>query len=320
MAYDFTKMVELRNHENDEDIIFDETNHQYFTKEGKELISVTTLLHQYGLAPNYDNVNKTIVEVKADNGKKVHKEIEEWIKHGYSEKKPSKHLENFITYLIVNKLKVVDSEFIVHNEWIAGTVDLLLEDEHGNLVITEIKTTCVYQSEYVSYQLTLYKYLGVKEANKALCLLFDKNGNITTKLPKFKSESQIGEIVYAYSTNQVYHLPSINLDEQTQDSIALAQKKLTQVTTWLAQYKTFLDEMKERLIIEFEKVGAKKFENEDIAITYVGETTTQKFDTTRFKKDYPELYQKYLVNSTKKAYVIITLKDKKEDNGEEDEE
>lgn len=36
---------------------------------------------------------------------------------------------------------------------------------------------------------------------------------------------------------------------------------------------------------------------------YDEETTTNRFDSTKFKKENEELYNKYLVSSTRKAYV-----------------
>ena len=54
-----------------------------------------------------------------------------------------------------------------------------------------------------------------------------------------------------------------------------------------------------------EKNNIKKYTSPDgtFKATYYAETTTNRFDSTKFKKENEELYNQYLVPSTRKAYV-----------------
>ena len=56
-------------------ISFDSETHTYTNEEGKKLISVTTLLKQEGISPNYDCVNEDVLKAAADRGTYIHKEI-----------------------------------------------------------------------------------------------------------------------------------------------------------------------------------------------------------------------------------------------------
>ena len=46
----------------------------------KELVSVTTLLKKHGLTPDYSFVNEVVLSTKAERGKVIHKELENYIK------------------------------------------------------------------------------------------------------------------------------------------------------------------------------------------------------------------------------------------------
>lgn len=67
--------------------------------------------------------------------------------------------------------------------------------------------------------------------------------------------------------------------------------------------------MREQLLIAMEKYAVKKFENETISVTYVAPTTKTSIDTTRLKKEHPEIAQQYTKTSDVKASIKITIKD-----------
>lgn len=73
--------------------------------------------------------------------------------------------------------------------------------------------------------------------------------------------------------------------------------------------KVELAKMEEQLKNMFQEQmkvnGIKKYTSPDgtFKATYYEETTTNRFDSTKFKKENEELYNQYLVSSTRKAYV-----------------
>ena len=66
-------------------IIFNEKNHTYINEEtNKNLISVTQLLEKHGISPSYENMKSNeklskVLKSKADIGKLIHSEIEEYV-------------------------------------------------------------------------------------------------------------------------------------------------------------------------------------------------------------------------------------------------
>lgn len=79
-------------------------------------------------------------------------------------------------------------------------------------------------------------------------------------------------------------------------------KKVQKAKVELAKMEKQLKNMFQE---EMEVNGIKKYTSPDgtFKAIYYEETTTNRFDSTKFKKENEELYNQYLVPSTRKAYV-----------------
>lgn len=89
--------------------------------------------------------------------------------------------------------------------------------------------------------------------------------------------------------------------ELTQEGIKFIKK--------MQKAKVELNKMEEELKDLFkdnmEKYNISKYISPDglFSATYVAETTSNRFDTTNFKKDHEDLYNEYLKTTTRKSYV-----------------
>ena len=66
-------------------------------------------------------------------------------------------------------------------------------------------------------------------------------------------------------------------------------------------------ELKENLKEAMEKCGVKSFACDGLSASYFGETTSNKFDTTRFKKECPEIYENYLKETKRASYITMKV-------------
>lgn len=73
----------------------------------------------------------------------------------------------------------------------------------------------------------------------------------------------------------------------------------------LEEQEVSLREQLEKAMSEY---GVKKFENEQLSITYVDATTRSSIDSKALKKDLPEIAEKYSKVSNVKASIKITVK------------
>lgn len=66
--------------------------------------------------------------------------------------------------------------------------------------------------------------------------------------------------------------------------------------------------MKEKLLAAMESYGVTKFENDAIKITYFAPSTTTSIDSTKLKKEKPDIAKEYSKTSNKKSYIKIEVK------------
>lgn len=76
----------------------------------------------------------------------------------------------------------------------------------------------------------------------------------------------------------------------------------------IKEYENKIEIFKQQLLDFMEFNNIKSINNDFLKITVVGATVSNTFDSTKFKKDFPELSEKYNKSSNKKSYLKITLK------------
>ncbi|WP_195238608.1 hypothetical protein [Romboutsia sp. 1001285H_161024_C4] len=68
------------------------------------------------------------------------------------------------------------------------------------------------------------------------------------------------------------------------------------------------EKLKEDILKQMELYGIEKFENDNMSITYVKGSTGTKFDSTKFKKEQPELFGAYQVPAIRAASIRFKVK------------
>lgn len=69
------------------------------------------------------------------------------------------------------------------------------------------------------------------------------------------------------------------------------------------------DELKQRILEEMEAQGIIKVETDDLTITYVAPTSRERFDSKKFRKDNPDLYDEYVSISSVKSSIRMKVKE-----------
>ena len=68
------------------------------------------------------------------------------------------------------------------------------------------------------------------------------------------------------------------------------------------------DNLKDQLLKQMELHGIDKFDNDKFSISYVKGSTGSKFNSTKFKKDYPDIYNDYCEPSVRAASIRFKVK------------
>lgn len=294
-------------------IKFDEKTHTYTNEKGT-LISTTQLLKKAGISPNYEMVNSEILQAASEKGSLIHKEIEDFIKNG--EIGFTKELGEFINYLKAHKLTPVASELVVNDDLVAGTIDLVLKAENGELILADVKTTSTIHSDSVSWQCSIYKKLydgSHEEKISRLCVFhFNKEGELNVRDLPIKDDGVINELYEWYKTQPDTKFELSSNGQLTE--LYEAEKVIAYFESQKKEWEEKSIAMRESIVSVMKEKGISKFENEKIMITYIAPSIAKTLDTAKLKAEKPEVYNEYLKDTEKKEQVRIKLKGEKKDD------
>ncbi len=288
---------------------FNEEKHEY-TLGNRTLISVTQLMRKHGLAPDYSNVDETVLRAKAERGTLIHKEIEDYIKTG--EIGWSNEVLSFMDYVKDNKVNILSSELMVNNDIVAGTIDLILDDK-GQPVIADIKTTYQVHKESVSWQLSIYLFLYVVDKGinynefEGQCYHFDKEGQLEVLDIPLKPFTEVASLMQCEREGKTYK-QELKVENDTLLQLEDVENIIKYHEEQLKQAKAKEEEMRNALMQAMEENSIKTYETDKLKITYVEATTRSTVDSVRLKKEMPDIADKYTKVSNVKATLKITLK------------
>lgn len=159
----------------------------------------------------------------------------------------------------------------------------------ATLLLSHYRTGVTDDTEFHASNLSIINVLPYAATQEQLA-----NGLaiIRNALPAFTYEPDENEINVFDTTSEIAKL--------TPD-IGEKLRKLKQLEEAITNYKTLLKEF-------IEEHGGKSVIADDFKIVYKASSSSQKFDSVRFKKDNPELYAKYLKESSVSASISIQLK------------
>ena len=289
--------------------IFEEEAHKYFLKDaktgviGKELISVTTLMRKHGLAPDYSDVPSNILKAKAQYGTLVHKELEDFIKFEMIGFTPE--LQQFIDYCNNTGFKPAKSEFIVHNDIVAGTVDVLGQ-YNGCTILGDFKTTATLHKEAVRWQLSIYAYLAGETLDGLQAFHFADGLKVVDIEPIPVAE--VEKLLDAERRGVKYEQRQLVVENDLMMQLAEAEETIKHFELQKKEAETNAAKLREKLLEAMQAQGVKSFENERLKITYIEAGTRETIDGARLKKEMPEVAEQYKKISNIKESVRITLK------------
>ena len=312
-------------------ITMDENTHTYFVDGQVADISVTELLHKHGLAPSYDGVDEEVLNAARERGKSVHADIEKYIMaDGYE---PETREGLAFAHWAEMKTEWALAEQKLAIEWkgkfIACTADLLavlaLEKGPYVSVIADHKTTSRFQREYVSWQVSIYDFIARhigrqmindkvfywQGAEKYLCFLYDKDGKMEVKECDKIPDSEIERLLDCEANGEIYTRPALVLEDDM--AVALEKAELSVIETERAAKtaKAQAEALRAALCAEMERQGIFSWSGTKIKATYRAGSERVSVDSTRLKKELPEVYEKYTKTSKVKATVVITEKGEK---------
>lgn len=181
--------------------------------------------------------------------------------------------------------------------------------------------------EYLSWQLSIYAYLFERQ-NPTLTVeglacnwLRHTDGKfwIIERKPDAQVELLLS-VPWKYTDNgMVYDGFEVAKILKGETAMVVAPKQqlipqelvqmIYQITKQGEESKKVLDEMKAKLREAMVAHSVKSWDSGCFKATIATDSTSETFDTTRFKKEHPDLYKQYLKQTTRKGGFTIKLRD-----------
>jgi hypothetical protein len=312
---------------------FEENGHIYSVNGEIASISVTELLAKHGLAPDYSGINKAKLKESADKGKEVHKDLENILNEPAYEPKTEQG-KHFAEWVKENLDCGVGEQVLgyEHNGLIiAGTADIMAIAKDKTLIVADHKNTSKFHREYVSWQVSILDYfarklgkekingklLNWKGAKKFYCFHYDpKSGEMTVYELEKVADEEIERLIECEYKGETYQRAVLVVDPELQTKFLQAEEYLAQVELTFKQAEETAKAIREQMLSLFEKQGIKSWESPSgkVKVTYVEPTDRIGVDSTKLKKEYPQVFNDCQKLTKVKSQIRVKVR------GDEDDE
>lgn len=290
-------------------IVFDPVGHTYTAPDGRALQGITGMLQRQLFPDEYAGVDEETLKAAAERGSAIHAQVEFCDDFGTTfEDIPE--VVNYQRLIKEGGYVPCESEYVVSdNEHFASPIDKVFKVSETEYILGDIKTVRNLNEDKVRWQLSIYATFferqnpGCKVVGLLAIWLRGDKAKLTEvqRIPDGVIDSLLAAEVEGRQF--INPLPSVNtlpdrykaMEMQILD--LLAKKKEIE-----EQVKTFSERMKG----EMEKAGVKKWETENMRLTYLDPTIKETFDSKRFKEENPESYKEYTKTTKVKSSIRIT--------------
>lgn len=289
-------------------VVFEELSHKYFL-DGKELSGITSLLDRQGLKTDYEGIPEKVLEKAKQYGSLVHQQIEMYDAMGCTTP-TTEELEKYQRLKDKHSLKVSANEYLVSdNDWVASSIDVVLED----CSLADIKTTSKLDEEYVSWQLSIYAYLfELQNPGMIVPHLFaiwiprSKKAAKLVELERKPSE-WCKELIACDKRGEKYQVPtpSIDVNEVVIHKDVVAQ--VVELERKLKELNQLKKELQQGLLEQMKANNIKSFKCDTLQLIYKEPTTRESIDSKMLQDKYPDIYRECLKESQVKESITIKV-------------
>lgn len=322
-------------------VVFHEEGH-FYELEGRRLSGITSLIHEVlhlGVYPDAsDFVKNVAIPRAAEYGTSIHKAIEFYDVCGmrntvypgrFGEWDVSDELDTYIRHQV--GYEPLANEYTVSdNVRYASQIDnVWKKEETGGIWLVDTKSNNLDYypggeealKEYLSWQLSIYAVLferqnpGLKVEGLA-CNWIRKSDGAFWIIGR-KSDKEVDELLeteYTVDEEGGIHflvdnaLPPVEEQQESALMTSEAVQFFVQILRKQEELDNIVKDLKAKLIQAMKESGVKSWDAGVFKVTYSPETSSMQFDSTRFKKENPDVADKYMKKVNKNESIRITLR------------
>jgi len=292
-------------------VVFDHTPHTYHYGE-RELKGITGILHKYLFPQKYAGVSQEVLDAAAERGSVIHEQCRAYDLIG---EPLSKEAEAYAAIKAAQEWETVANEYTVTDyESVASNIDVVLHragDAENKLILADFKTTSTFDDEYVSWQLSIYKFLiELCNPNVEVVALYgiwlpsERYGKPKAIKVQMQDMAEVKKLLSA-DREELEYIPPI---KKTPEGLLQVQERITTVLRGIKELEEQSDKMKKQLLRLMEENDLKKWETDAFICTRVLPGVKKSFDSKKFQKEHEELYREYIINQPFNGSIRIKLK------------
>lgn len=310
------KSIEL----NDCGVRFDKEAHTYTNQGGVMLQGITPIV-SWIYPRTYEGIPDEVLAKAAEYGTAIHSQVELYDKLGLISEGDA--VKAYIAMKEANNLTSIDNEYLVTDYAdFASSIDVVMTDKDGKIVLADIKTTSQLHTENVRLQLSIYAYLFeiVNPDYKV-----GRLGAIWLPKPQYGTPRWqevvridgdiIDELMMAYYRGEDAapwreKIGGAIIKANANSIVTLAQmeKEIVRIEQEAKRLKDESDKLRAGILQIMSDTGGMEYDGELVKVTRKAAYTREDFDKKRFESEHPELYGQYLKTTNVKESLTIKIK------------
>lgn len=288
-------------------VIFYPETHTYLLGE-KRLQGVTGVISRNIFPDKYSDVPEFVLQRAAQKGSEIHASCEASDLFGICSTKEAENYQNLKKeYGIIT----IANEYLVSDEENYATMVDIVGDDYS---LYDIKTTASLDIEYLSWQLSINAVLFEMQnpnlrVNKLFGIWLRNDKAKLIEVQRIDDET-IKNLLFCDANGLPFEYLPVIADEVNDSLVKLSQlEEIIQIAeAEIKATKAKQDAIKDFLLKKMKESGVKKWETENIVVSYVLPSTRETIDSKSLKEQKPEIWQKYAKTSEIKEQIRIKVK------------
>ena len=293
---------------NRSEVIFVADTHEYWKKD-KQLRGISHLYGKHICPTKYEGIPERVLAKAAERGTLIHEDCRQVDMFDIATTPEGRDYQMLKEKYNIRPL--ANEYLISDNENFATMIDMVDEE----ISLYNFKTTYSLDEESLSWQSSIEAHLFEQQNPdlkvKKLYGIWLRNGKAKlVEVPRIATEI-IYDLLDCEVTGREFIKPIATLPTSINEAlvkladfegfIALAEAELE-------GKKKDIETIKEYLLEQMTANQVKKYESENIVITYIAPTERKSVDSTKLKSEQPDIYEQYSKTSQIKEQIKIRIK------------
>lgn len=281
---------------------FDAATHTYHL-DGVVLQGITGTLIKRAFPDKYKDVDPEVLAEAARKGHELHEAIQNYDRFGIVS--DDERVKNYVELKQGRGLITVENEYLVSdNEHYASSIDIVMRNVLDEVTLVDTKTTYTLDRASTALQLSIYKRWfeqqneGLKVAHICALWLPNRDHSICelVELSPVSAEV-IDALIEADLNDEPFEFVSV---PKGYDALEAEYRRYAQMK---AEAEAGIEQVKTQLMELMKTENLSQIKSGYYTVSYIPEKVGKRFDSTLFKSENKELYNKYMKDSVTAASI-----------------